>query len=228
LPIQQLNIGVPTKFFDGKKITVRYNKIVLDEFFDEKKADDYLRKLNKDKGYLDIEIKRVKNNRLVQMKNSFVDINGSGIFSPHELESFVDLEIIYKMKVRASQGNEAGDVIALSGILKGQSLDPFGLADRAINSWKSRFDLLWDEKRQFANSIDRHFKKIHSPEPRKPSLNKVVLDFRHMDSVGNNMKKKVIDYIYNDLIVGVGENESKFPAQYKQYVNDNYFIKLNF
>jgi hypothetical protein len=58
LPEGQFNMGVPTKFFDGKKITVRYNDIILDEFFDEKKADDYLRKLNKDKKFFDAEVSR--------------------------------------------------------------------------------------------------------------------------------------------------------------------------
>ncbi len=45
-----------------------------------------------------------------------------------------------------------------------------------------------------------------------------------MDDVGNNMKQKVMDYIYNDLEVG----GKFFPLEYKQYVNDNNFIKLNF
>jgi hypothetical protein len=62
-------MGVPTKFFDGKKITVRYNDIIIDEFFDEKKADDYLRKINKDKGFFDGEIKRIKNNRIGEIPN---------------------------------------------------------------------------------------------------------------------------------------------------------------
>jgi len=58
LPIQQLNIGIPTKIFDGKKITVRYNEIDLDEFFDEKKANEYLKKLNKDKTFFDAEVSK--------------------------------------------------------------------------------------------------------------------------------------------------------------------------
>jgi len=165
-----------------------------------------------------------KTKRTKEMSETFVDSNGSGTYSPHELESFADIEILYKTSVRASNGNEAGDVIALSGKLANQSLDPLGLAETAIDFWKNNFEFAWNDRRMFTNSIDKHFKKIHSPMSGKPPLDKVVLDFRHMDDVGNNMKQMVIDYIYNGLEVG----GSKFPQQYKQYVNDTYFIKLNF
>ena len=134
------------------------------------------------------------------------------------------MEIRFNISTRASLADEAGDIIVLDGIYKGQSLDPLGLNNRAVTPYKNDFDKLWNEKRQFVNSIDRHFEKIHNPKNGKPQLDKVVLDFRHMDDVGNNMKQKVIDYIYNGLEVG----GSKFPLEYKQYVNDEYFIKLNF
>ena len=105
-----------------------------------------------------------------------------------EIESFADLEIKFDITVRASLTNEAGDIIAVNGKLLNQSLDPLGLRDRAISSWQKNFNKLWDEKRQFANSIDRHFEKIHMPRAGKPALDKVVIDFRHMDAVGNDMK----------------------------------------
>lgn len=220
----------------GKYNLVTEDGIVLDTNLSQseaaKRIKEYSNAAKKKKvsfqEHLDELIKRrsdlLKSNRMTEMTNTFVDINGSGKYAPHEIESFSDLEIKFDMTVRASLANEAGDIIAVNGQLINQSLDPLGLRDRAINAWRKNFNKLWDEKRQFANSIDRHFEKIHMPTVGKPPLNKVVIDFRHMDDVGNDMKQKVIDYIYNGLEV----NGQKFPSQYSRYVNDEYLIKLNF
>lgn len=94
-----------------------------------------------------------------------------------------------------------------------QSLDPMGLPYRAINPWIENFDYNFGK---FKESILDHFNKIHSPESGIPPLDKVVIDFRHMDEIDTALKQKVLDYIESPTF------------EYKQYVNDNYLIKLNF
>ena len=225
----------------GTKDLLDSNGNVLDENLTEaqwtKKIDEYEKAAKKEgistEEYIKQKVKKKKlakkENRMQEMKDNFIDINGSQTYGDHEIESFADLEIDYDVELRASRSGEAGDVISKSLKFKNKSLDPLGLAKgKALESWSKDFNKLWEEKRQFAKSIDKHFKKIHSPRPGTPSLDKVVIDFRYideLDKLGNfNMRKKVIDYIY----IGLEVNGIKFPKEYKQYLNDDNFIKLNF
>ncbi len=60
IPTQQLNVGVPTKFFDGKRYTVKYQNTTLKIFNNEKDANNFLKKLDGDKKFFNSEIKKAK------------------------------------------------------------------------------------------------------------------------------------------------------------------------
>lgn len=152
--------------------------------------------------------------RLLEMKPpSYADARTGKAYRPHEIDSFIDLEIAFNGISRASRQNEAGDIIMETGKLAGKSLDPMGLAQGAIIPWQRNFNVQFDH---FKRAIDGHFEKIHNPKAGLPPLDIVVLDFKYMDDINPNLKQMVIDYIESPTF------------GYKQYVNGNHLIKLNF
>lgn len=66
-PSQQLSSN-PFKFFDGKEFKVEYRNVVLETFKDEKKAKDFLKKLEKDENLLE-NLFRKKRKLSVNAKN---------------------------------------------------------------------------------------------------------------------------------------------------------------
>ena len=110
----------------------------------------------------------------------------------HEVDSFIEIELQFGGKAKASLLDEAGDIIMQGGSLNGKSLDPLGLSPNSINPWKDNFA---DQFEDFKVSIDRHFEKIHSPKIGKPPLDKVVIDFKYMDQINSTLKQQVLDYI---------------------------------
>ncbi|MFN3444486.1 MAG: hypothetical protein ACK44D_01995 [Bacteroidia bacterium] len=139
----------------------------------------------------------------------FGDIATKQMCRIHEIDSFIEIELQFGGKARASLSNEAGDIIMVGGTLNGKSLDPLGLAPNAINPWKNNFAYQFGG---FKVSIDRHFEKIFSPDISKPPLDKVVIDFKYMDQIDPTLKQQVLDYI---------------QLKHQQYNNSTYLIKLN-
>ncbi|WP_454881427.1 hypothetical protein [Sphingobacterium detergens] len=157
------------------------------------------------------------NNRRAEMlPPGFKEADKGDFFNLHEIDTFIDVEIAYGGKSRASLKNEAGDIIMLGGNFNGQSLDPLGLAYSAIPSWNYRFT---KELNSFKKSVSRHFGKISNPKGRPP-LNKVVIDYKFMDEISvligenpNYLREEVDQYILLN-----------FP----QYNNSNFIIKINY
>lgn len=147
--------------------------------------------------------------RAEMLPSKFGDIATKQICRMHEVDSFIEIELQFGGKARASLSNEAGDIIMEGGSLNGKSLDPLGLSLDSINPWIDNFDFNFE---RFLNSINKHFKKIHTPDPSKPPLDIVVIDFKYMDEVNPTLKQQVLDYI---------------EANHQQYNNSTYLIKLN-
>lgn len=102
---------------------------------------------------------------------------------------------IYNTELRALQNNkEAGDAIAITGIFKGKSFDAIGTPDGAFKSvkWQKRYN---DSFEDLKLSIDRHFKKIHTPDAGQKPLDKIVFDFKNYDENFPNLRKEVMEYI---------------------------------
>jgi len=157
------------------------------------------------------------NNRRAEMlPPGFKEADKGDFFNLHEIDTFIDVEIAYGGKSRASLKNEAGDIIMLGGNFNGQSLDPLGLAYSAIPSWNYRFT---KELNSFKKSVSRHFGKISNPKGRPP-LNKVVIDYKFMDEIS----------------VLIGENPNYLREEVDQYIllnfphynNSNFIIKINY
>lgn len=119
------------------------------------------------------------------------------------------MEVKYGGKARPSSLIEAGDIIMQGGDLDGLSIDPLGLSYQAIPQWNYRFTNSFNK---FKQSIDRHFEKISNPKLGRPSLNKVVIDFKYMDEIKPTLKQDILSYI---------------QAKYPNYIEDH-LIKLNF
>lgn len=143
------------------------------------------------------------------LPSGFSDIATKGMYRIHETDSFIKLELENSGVTRASNIDEAGDVIMQGGSLNGLSLDPMGLSHNAIIGWSQKFNRNFNK---FKNSIDEHFAKIHTPSNGRPPLDKVVIDFKYMDDINPNLKQNVLDYI---------------EVNYPQYNNSTYLIKLN-
>lgn len=148
----------------------------------------------------------------------FKDLGGDGkAYGIHEVDSFISLEINFGGKIRPSLSSEAGDVIIEGGTLNGKSLDPLGLAPKAIPPWKLRFT---DSFMDFKEAITRHFAKISDPVAGKPPLDIVVIDYKYMDEIS----------------IGIGQNSSYLKDEvdlyiqtnFPQYNNTTYLLKLNY
>ncbi len=143
----------------------------------------------------------------------FIDLGGrKGVAGPHEIDNFIEIELLYSGRARASFSNEAGDIIMQGGVLDGQSIDTMGLSHMAISTWGMKYNRM---RRIFKDAIVSHFEKIHVPIPGRPPLNKVVIDFKYMDDINPNLKQEILDFL----------NGSEFP--YPQYNNSTYLIKTN-
>ena len=154
--------------------------------------------------------------RAEMLPPNFQEADKGEFFNLHEIDNFIELEIAYGGRARASLKAEAGDIIMESGSLKGQSLDPMGLSHKAIYGWTNKFTRNF---KRFKDSIDVHFGKISNPKGR-PQLDKVVIDYKYMDEISiaigqspNYLRHEIDQYIL-----------SKFP----QYNNSTYLIKINY
>jgi hypothetical protein len=139
----------------------------------------------------------------------FGDARTGKHYGVHEVDSFIELEIIYGATVRASRSNEAGDVVIEGSALINQSLDPMGIPHYAVQPW---IDNYTRQLGGFERSMKRHFEKITDPKPGLPALDKVVIDFKYMDDISPNLKQHVLDFV-----------ETNYP----QFNNATYLIKLN-
>lgn len=146
--------------------------------------------------------------RAEMLPPNFKEADKGEFFNLHEIDNFIEVEIAYGGKARASLKTEAGDIIMESGSLPGQSLDPLGLASEAIPAWTNKFNRNFKD---FKGSIDRHFGKISNPKGR-PQLDKVVIDYKYMDEIKPTLKQDILSYI-----------QTKHP----NYIEDH-LIKLNF
>ena len=73
IPNQSLNssIGIPIKLYDGKRYTIWYEDVKLKRFKEEKDANAYLKKLDKDKKFLEEEIAISKKLKIQIQRTSF-------------------------------------------------------------------------------------------------------------------------------------------------------------
>lgn len=67
-----------------------------------------------------------------------------------------------------------------------------GIPQSAVYAWQCNYAI---QLERFEKAIDKHFKKIHTPNLGKPCLDKVVIDFNNMDQIYPNLKQHVLDYI---------------------------------
>lgn len=129
-------------------------------------------------------------------------------FSEHELETFVEIELIYDVKVRPAPLNSNADVIAVSGELKGKTFDPAGLPNKegAIKQWNYRYI---SSLNRFKDSVATHFNKLN----KKPALDVFILDLRNVDKFPPQTKKDILDYL---------------EKNYSSYLNNNDKFKILF
>ncbi|MDF0720562.1 hypothetical protein P0M11_11190 [Kaistella sp. PBT33-4] len=193
----------------------KYGDIPNDAFNNLKLPYENVTVENKFKQLLDFpdathDIAYFNKRRAEMLPPDFADIATKNIYRVHEVDSIIQLELQFGGVAKASLSHQAGDVIMLGGSLHGKSLDPMGIPQSAVNAWQGNYAI---QLERFEKAIDKHFKKIHTPDPGKPSLDKVVIDFNNMDQINPNLKQHVLDYI---------------QINHQQYDNSNYLIKLNF
>jgi len=119
-----------------------------------------------------------------------------------------------------------------SGSLNGKSLDPLGIRYDLSQKISQQQDIMrfytnWlgeyipnQESKGFLGSIHTHFEKIYLPKNGKPPLDRVVIDYKYFD----------------ELSVAVGQPPNYFRQQidqfiianFSQYNNSNFLIKLNY
>lgn len=152
------------------------------------------------------------NRRAEMLPPSFKNLGNGRLYGTQEVDSFIELELLYGGRARASLEGEAGDIIMNGGTLNGLSLDPLGLSHTSHIGWTHRFNR---NLNQFKESIDIHFKKLN----KIPPVNKIVIDYKYMNeiSVALGHEPLHIQNIVDDYIESV----------WSQYNNSNYLIKLN-
>jgi len=118
------------------------------------------------------------------------DHGGKKVFSSDQLESFIEIELIHKTKVRPSRDGEAGDVVGLTGKWAGKTFDAAGLPNNfgAIKGWEYKFV---KNLNNFKKSIKIHFDKLD----KIPPLDKFVLDLRYIDKYPPQTKEEVMHYL---------------------------------
>ncbi|MFH6956759.1 hypothetical protein ACHRV1_05080 [Flavobacterium aquidurense] len=118
------------------------------------------------------------------------DHNDKKIFSPDQLETFVEIELIHKTKVRPSRTGEAGDVVGLAGEWHRKTFDAAGLPNDigAIKGWEHKFVT---NLNRFKKSITVHFNKLKG----NPPLDKFVLDLRYVDKYPPQTNKEIMNYL---------------------------------
>lgn len=132
------------------------------------------------------------------------DHNRKKVFSDDQLESFVEIELIHKTKVRPSEAGEAGDVVGLTGKWAEKTFDAAGLPNNlgAIKGWEHKFV---KNLKNFKESIDVHFNKLKG----NPPLDKFVLDLRYVDKYPPQTKKEIMNYLEENYKLYLN-NKDKF------------------
>ncbi|OCX54252.1 hypothetical protein BEL04_08320 [Mucilaginibacter sp. PPCGB 2223] len=165
------------------------------------------------KNYVDEEVQR----RLDTGKWIDVDIS-SKTGEPKkkrnsEMESMVELDIIYKMKLRPSSALDAGDAVATAGDYINKSVDPLGSPIVAFEkNWKKNPTQFIE---QFLESIDDHFLKIKVAKDGKPKLDIVVIDLKNFDNYDPQLRTTIMNKI----------NDPTY--KYREFVNPNHLIIIN-
>ncbi len=167
---------------------------------------------NEAEEWLDDVAKKRKNllQRVEEMK-SWIDVRTKRPYALHELETLAEAEIRYETRFRPSTEEEAGDVIALSGKMKGQSFDAFGTPADAFTSdlWKYKYERSF---KKLLKAIDGHFEKIFAPKAGTPPLDKLIIDFKNYDEFEPVLRKKIIAHI---------------QEKYAPYLKNNYVDIVN-
>ncbi|MDF0720557.1 hypothetical protein P0M11_11165 [Kaistella sp. PBT33-4] len=148
----------------------------------------------------------------------FVDIATKKMYRVHEVDSIIQLELQFGGVAKASLSHQAGDVVMLGGTLHGKSLDPMGIPQSAVNAWQQKFTKNFNKFKK--NAIDGHFAKISSPLPGNPALDRVVIDYKNMDEISIAIGQNS-DYLKIQV-------DSYIQANFSQYDNSNFLIKLNY
>ena len=160
----------------------------------------------------------------------FSDVATKGMYRIHETDSFIKLELENSGVTRASNIDEAGDVIMIGGILNGKSLDPLGINStlpqkitnaqdqiRFYNNWLGEF--IPNQKNSgFLGSIHTHFEKIYLPKNDKPPLDFVVIDYKYFDEISIAIGEQP-NYLKNLIDQFISQNFSQYTSQ---------LIKLNY
>jgi len=171
----------------------------------------------------DIAIFNVRRSEI--LPPSYIDADGVGLFRTHEVNSFIELELQFFGKIRASARNEAGDVIMFGGSLNGKSLDAMGIRNNVpglIQQKGIQFYTNWlgDIDTGFLGSIKTHFEKIYVPRDGKPALDIVVIDYKYFDEISSAIGQP--PNYFKNLI------DSFISTNFSQYNNSTYLIKLNY
>lgn len=155
--------------------------------------------------------------RAEMLPPDFKEADKGIFFNLHEIDNFIEVEIAYGGKAKASLKNEAGDIIMQGGSLDGKSLDPLGLSPDAVSFWSFKFNKSFNK---FKGSIDRHFEKIYAPTEGRPNLDKVVIDYKYMDEISVSIGQSA-NYLRHQV-------DQHILAKHPQYNNNNYLIKINY
>ena len=210
--------GMPDEAFKNLKLS--YEKITVE---------------NKFKQLLDFpdatqDIAYFNKRRAEMLPPDFIDSRRKNMLNIEEVDGAIDLELSYNLDLVPSLKHQAGDFIH---IVTGRSYDhmgiPFDFPLKVANSnnpnvfytnWLGYYDIISKEGKGYLNSIAEHFEKISNPKDGLPSLNTVVINYKHFEELSTSFGKPS-NHLKN-------LTDQFLQQNFASYISTNKLIKLNY